>query len=106
MGEEKRDWKAEAEEALQKTGDALSSAWDATREGRMKALEKAKDAVKQLGDAIDEGVTVAKKRFAREEEQAEAGAEAAAARRHRRGRGGQHRRGVTHPKRWARGPSA
>ena len=75
MGEEKRDWKAEAEEAFQKTGDALSSAWDATREGRMKALENAKQAVKQLGDAIDEGVTVAKQRFARDETTPEEAAE-------------------------------
>ena len=71
MGEDKRDWKAEAEEAFQKTGDALSSAWDATREGRMNALQKAKEAVQQLGDAIDEGVSVAKARFAREEAAAE-----------------------------------
>lgn len=64
MSEEKKDWKAEAEEALQKTGDSLTAAWDATREGRMSALEKAKDAARQLGEAIDKGVVAAKDRWA------------------------------------------
>jgi len=68
VSEEKRDWKAEAEEALQKTGDSLSAAWDATREGRMTALEKAKEAARQLGDAIDHGVAAAKERWAKEED--------------------------------------
>jgi hypothetical protein len=67
MSEEKRDWKAEAEEALQKTGDSLSAAWDATREGRMTALEKAKEAARQLGDAIDHGVAAAKERWVKED---------------------------------------
>lgn len=67
MGEEKRDWKAEAEEALQKTGDSLSAAWEATREGRMNALEKAKEAAAQLGAAIDRGVAAAKERWGAEQ---------------------------------------
>lgn len=63
MSEEKKDWKADAEEALQKTGDSLSAAWDATREGRMSALEAAKTAARQLGEAIDQGVAAAKERW-------------------------------------------
>lgn len=63
MSEEKKDWKADAEEALQKTGDSLSAAWDATREGRMSALEATKEAARQLGEAIDKGVTAAKDRW-------------------------------------------
>ena len=64
MGENKKDWKAEAEEALQKTGDSLTAAWDATREGRTSALEAAKDAARQLGAAIDKGVAAARERWA------------------------------------------
>jgi hypothetical protein len=77
MSEEKRDWKAEAEEALQKTGDSLAAAWDATRDGRMMALEKAKEAARQLGEAIDHGVAAAKDRWSSEQAEAE-GTEAAA----------------------------
>lgn len=77
MSEEKRDWKTEAEEALQKTGDSLAAAWDATRDGRMKALEKAKEAARQLGDAIDHGVSAAKDRWATEEKAEEGAGEGA-----------------------------
>lgn len=70
MSEEKRDWKAEAEEALQKTGDSLTAAWDATRETRMSALESAKEAARQLGEAIDKGVAAAKVRWGGDESEA------------------------------------
>jgi len=70
MSEGKKDWKAEAEEALQKTGDSLSAAWDATREGRSSALEAAKDAARQLGVAIDKGVAAARERWAGADETA------------------------------------
>jgi len=63
MGDEKRDWMTEADEAFKKTGDSLAAAWGATRETRMSALEKAKEAARQLGDAIDKGVEVAKENW-------------------------------------------
>ena len=69
MTDEKKDWKTEAEEALQKAGDSLTAAWDASRDGRMSALEAAKTAARQLGDAIDKGVAVAKETWAAVEEE-------------------------------------
>lgn len=77
MTEEKKDWKADAEDALQKTGDSLAAAWGATRDGRMSALENAKEAARQLGEAIDMGVSAAKDRWAGAEGAAEAATEAA-----------------------------
>ena len=53
-------WVEEAEEALNRAGDAIKSAWEQTRDARMKALETAKDAAKRLGEAIDQGIAVAK----------------------------------------------
>ena len=68
MGEEKRDWKAEADDALRKTGDSLSAAWESSRGARMSALEAAKEALGQLGAAIDRGVAAAKDNWAEQEE--------------------------------------
>ena len=67
MGEEKRDWKAEADDALRKTGDSLSAAWESSRGARMSALEAAKEAMGQLGAAIDRGVAAAKENWADQE---------------------------------------
>lgn len=61
-----RQWLDEAEEALRRTGDALRAAWGATREARMNALESAKLATRQLGEAIDKGVETARNRWSRE----------------------------------------
>ncbi len=47
--ESKPKWIREAQEALDRTADAVRTAWDATRETRASALEAAKQAVKELG---------------------------------------------------------
>ena len=52
------------QEALDRTGDALRTAWDATRESRMSALESAKQAAQELGEVIDQGIAAAKERWA------------------------------------------
>lgn len=62
-GETRQRWVEEMQEALDRTGDALRGAWDATRESRMSALESAKQAATDLGDAIDKGIAAAKERW-------------------------------------------
>ena len=57
------EWIDEAEEALERVGDSLRAAWDETRDSRMNALGSAKQAAKQLGDAIDRGVDAARSRW-------------------------------------------
>jgi ElaB/YqjD/DUF883 family membrane-anchored ribosome-binding protein len=56
-----RQWISEAEEALNRTGDALKTAWSETREARMATLEAAREAASRLGKAIDEGIEAARK---------------------------------------------
>ena len=64
-GESKQQrWFAEVQDALDRTGDALRTAWDATRDSRMSALESAKQAATELGEVIDQGITAAKERWA------------------------------------------
>ncbi|HWL48789.1 MAG TPA: hypothetical protein VNT92_02855 [Acidimicrobiia bacterium] len=64
-GESKQQrWIAEVQDALDRTGDALRTAWDATRESRMGALESAKQAAQELGEVIDQGIAAAKERWA------------------------------------------
>lgn len=63
-GESKQRWVSEVQEALDRTGDALRTAWEATRESRMSALESAKQAAQELGEVIDKGITAAKERWA------------------------------------------
>ncbi len=63
-GEARQKWTDEVQEALDRTGDAVRTAWEATRESRMSALESAKQAVKELGDVLEKGVGVAKERWA------------------------------------------
>ena len=64
-GESKQQrWFAEVQDALDRTGDALRTAWDATRESRMSALESAKQAATELGEVIDQGIAAAKERWA------------------------------------------
>ena len=62
-GETRQRWIEEMQEALDRTGDALRGAWDATRESRMSALESAKQAATDLGEAIDKGIAAAKERW-------------------------------------------
>ena len=64
-GESKQQrWFSDVQEALDRTGDALRTAWDATRESRMGALESAKQAAQELGEVIDQGIAAAKERWA------------------------------------------
>lgn len=66
-GVDQKEWYREAEAALAKAGDALRSAWDASRDARVSALQTAKSAAQQLGDAIEKGVSGAKKRWTEED---------------------------------------
>jgi hypothetical protein len=55
-----RRWVDEAEEALNRAAEALKNAWEGTREARMSTLEAAKAAATKLGEAIEEGIALAK----------------------------------------------
>jgi len=59
----RKTWIEEAEEALNRTTEALKTAWDETREARMSTLEAAKEAANRLGTAIDQGIEVARQRW-------------------------------------------
>lgn len=56
----------EVQEALDRTGDAVRGAWEATRESRTGALESAKQAVKELGEVLEQGLEAAKERWGAE----------------------------------------
>lgn len=58
-----KDWPQDIEEALDRTTKSLRSAWDATRDRRLSAMESAKKAATELGVAIDRGVEVARERW-------------------------------------------
>jgi hypothetical protein len=60
-------WFAEVQGALDRTSDALRTAWDATKDSRMSALESAKQAAQELGEVIDQGISAAKERWAASE---------------------------------------
>lgn len=62
--ESRQRWLEDVQAALDRTGDAIRTAWESTRESRMSALESAKQAVQDLGDAIDKGLAAAKERWA------------------------------------------
>lgn len=64
----RKEWIEEAEEALDRTSNALKSAWEASRETRMAALESATQAARELGVAIDKGLAAAKERWSGDEE--------------------------------------
>lgn len=70
-------WFEEAEQALDKVAESLRAAWEETREPRMSALESAKKAAEQLGEAIDAGVDIVRIRLqsAPEAEEGDAGME-------------------------------
>ena len=61
--QQKSDWASEAEAALEGVGNALREAWEASRDARLNALESAKKAALQLGEAIDHGVAAAKEKW-------------------------------------------
>lgn len=60
QGKGGRKWTDEAEEALERTGEALRAAWVGSRHARRSALEAAKEAANRLGEAIDRGIAVAR----------------------------------------------
>lgn len=62
-GQEHSDWASEAEAALEGVGTALREAWEASRGARLNALESAKKAAQQLGEAIDQGVAAAREKW-------------------------------------------
>ena len=70
-GQERSDWANEAEAALEGVGNALREAWEASRDARLNALESAKKAALQLGEAIDQGVAAAREKW-----EAQSGSEA------------------------------
>lgn len=70
----RKDWKDEAEEALERAGESLRAAWEASRETRLSALEAARQAARQLGEAIDRGVGAARERWATDAKHDEGGA--------------------------------
>jgi hypothetical protein len=59
----RKTWIEDAEEALNRTTEALKTAWDETREARMSTLEAAKEAANRLGKAIDQGIEVARQKW-------------------------------------------
>ena len=67
-GESRQRWVSEVQEALERAGDAVRTAWEATKESRMSALESAKQATKELGDVIEKGRIAAKERWTAGEE--------------------------------------
>jgi hypothetical protein len=71
-----KDWKVEAEEALERAGESLRAAWEASRDTRLAALEGARQAARQFGEAIDRGVAAARDRWAAEDARAESSTEA------------------------------
>jgi hypothetical protein len=62
--ENRQRWFADMQAALDRTGDALRTAWEATKDSRMSALESAKQAAQELGEVIDQGISAAKERWA------------------------------------------
>lgn len=64
-----RRWIDEAEEALNRTGEALRSAWSETKEARMATLEAAREAAARLGQAIDNGIEAARETWDASERQ-------------------------------------
>jgi hypothetical protein len=65
--ESRQRWFADVQGALDRTGDALRTAWEATKDSRMSALESAKQAAQELGEVIDQGINAAKERWAASE---------------------------------------
>ncbi|MFP4072505.1 MAG: hypothetical protein ACLFVZ_00575 [Actinomycetota bacterium] len=58
-----RRWIDDAEEALNKIGQALKAAWKESHEARTATLQSAKEATSRLGDAIDQGMAAARKQW-------------------------------------------
>jgi hypothetical protein len=67
-GSEPHSWLEDIQAALERTGDAIRTAWDATRESRASALESAKQAAEDLGDALKKGIAAARERWKSEDD--------------------------------------
>ena len=65
--EPRQSWLHDIQDALERTGDAIRTAWDATRESRASALESAKQAAEDVGDALEKGIAAARERWKGEE---------------------------------------
>lgn len=65
--ESRQNWLHDIQDALERTGDAIRTAWDATRDSRASALESAKQAAQELGEALDKGIAAARERWKDEE---------------------------------------
>lgn len=61
--EERQRWIKDLQTALDRTGDAARTAWEATRDNRMSALESAKQAAKELGEVLEKGMEAARDRW-------------------------------------------
>jgi hypothetical protein len=57
----------DAQAALDRTLEAMRSAWDATRESRISALDSAKQAAQELGTVLEKGIAAAKERWSADE---------------------------------------
>lgn len=56
-------WMDDAETAITEVRSALQAAWEESRDARGSALETARVAAKQLGEAIDQGIGAARQRW-------------------------------------------
>src|SRR5690606_29729264 len=65
--EPRQRWLEDIQDALERNGDAIRTAWDATRESRASVLESAKQAAEELGEALDKGIAAARERWKGEE---------------------------------------
>lgn len=61
--EERQRWIKDLQTALDRTGNAARTAWEATRDNRMSALESAKQAAKELGEVLEKGMDAARERW-------------------------------------------
>lgn len=69
----RKEWIDDAQDALQRAGDALRAAWDASKPARMNALEAARQAARQLDDALDRGMSAARERWDKAEAEGSGG---------------------------------
>lgn len=57
-------WIEDTQDALNRTIDALQTAWDTSRDSRLAALNSAKQTVGDLTAAVEEGIAAASTRWA------------------------------------------
>ncbi|MGA7272385.1 MAG: hypothetical protein WB239_15035 [Acidimicrobiia bacterium] len=59
----RKDWMNDAQDALQRAGDAIRAAWDASKPARASALDAARQAARELDDALERGMAAARERW-------------------------------------------